>query len=364
MTRMTEAGGVAGFNFGDSDAEKWCMSALSAARTLAIIETQSAIASASLTLDGVMALVVSRAQEITGAAAGVVELIEGEEMVYHAVSGAAEPFAGVRLAVKTSLSGRCLLQNDVLLCEDAEDDPRLDREACLKVGARSMLCAPLVHGERAVGVLKVYDPNAYAFGEDDVTTLRVLSGIIATAMAHAGDFELQRYESRHDTLTGLPNRRAFDEQLEREIARASRYSGKLTLCLADLDAFKAVNDRQGHAAGDSVLRAVATILKRLRDTDQAFRFGGDEFAVIFPGVDYVSARTAVHRAQTAVERDQACLGVGLSWGLADLSAQDANTLMMRAEAALYKAKGERRRPLVPPDADRDQIATGSHSAQR
>jgi diguanylate cyclase (GGDEF)-like protein len=323
------------------------MSALSGARMLAIIETQSAIASASLALDGVMALVVSRAQEITGAAAGVVELIEGEEMVYHAVSGAAEPFVGVRLAVKTSLSGRCLLQNEVLLCEDAEDDPKVDREACMRVGARSMLCVPLVHGKRGVGVLKVYDPNAYAFGEDDVTTLRILAGIIATAMADAGDFELQRYESRHDALTGLPNRQAFDEQLEREIARASRYRGKLTLCLADLDALKAVNDRQGHAAGDAVLRAVAAILKRLRDTDQAFHFGGDEFAVIFPGVDYVNARTAVRRAQAAVEREPACLGVRLSWGLADLSAQDANTLVTRADAALYKAKGDRRRARVP-----------------
>jgi diguanylate cyclase (GGDEF)-like protein len=227
-----------------------------------------------------------------------------------------------------------------------------------------MLCVPLVHGKRAIGVLKVYDPNPHAFGEDDVTTLRVLSGIIAAAMAHAGDFELQRYESRHDALTGLPNRRAFDEQLEREIARASRYSGKLTLCLADLDAFKAVNDRHGHAAGDGVLRAVAAILKRLRDIDQAFRFGGDEFAVIFPGVDYVNARTAVRRAQTAVERDPACLGVGLCWGLADLSAQDANTLVMRADAALYKAKTDPRSARVPRNVQRDQIATGAHGAQR
>jgi diguanylate cyclase (GGDEF)-like protein len=331
---------------------------------LAIIETQNAIASASLALDGVMTLVVARAQEITGAAAGVVELIEGEEMVYHAVSGAAEPFIGARLAVKTSLSGRCLLENEVLMCDDAEDDPRIDREACLKVGARSILCVPLSHGKRAVGVLKVYDPNAHAFGDDDATTLRVLAGMIATAMAHSDEFELRRYESRHDALTGLPNRRAFDEQLEREIARASRYRGKLTLCLADLDAFKAVNDRQGHAAGDAVLRAVAAILKRLRDTDQAFRFGGDEFAVIFPGVDYVRARTAVRRLQTAVERDPACLGVGLSWGLADLSAQDANTLVMRADAALHKAKQDHQRPRSRPDAQRDQIATGAHSAQR
>jgi len=319
------------------------MSALSEARTHAIIETQSAIAATSLTLDGVIALVVSRAQEITGAAAGVVELNDGDQMVFHAVSGAAEPFVGMRVAVKASLSGRCVLQNEVLLCEDAKDDRRIDPEACLKVGARSILCAPLIRGKQIVGVLEVYDPNTSAFGAEDVTTLCVLSGIIATAMAHAGEYELHPHEMRHDVLTGLPNRLAFDEQLEREIARASRYRGKLTLCLAELDGLQAINDRQGHAAGDAVLRAVGTILTRLRDSDQAFRFDGDEFAVIFPGVDYVRARTAVCRAQAAVERDPACRGVRLSWGLAGLSTDDENTLLMRADAALYKAKEDGRR---------------------
>jgi diguanylate cyclase (GGDEF)-like protein len=340
------------------------MSALGEARTLAIIETQSAVAAASLPLDGVIALVVTRAQEITGAAAGVVELIEGEEAVYHVVSGAAEPFIGTRLAVTESLSGRCALQNEVLLCEDAKRDSRVNREACLRVGAGSIVCAPLIQGKRVVGVLEVYDPSTYAFGEEDVTTLRVLSGIIAAAMAHAGGVEPPGYESRHDAVTGLPNRRAFDEQLEREIARASRYGGKLTLCLADLAALEAVNDRLGDAAGDAVLRAVAAILKRLRDTDQAFRFGDDEFGVIFPGVDYVKARTAICRAQTAVERDPACLGVRLSWGLADLSGDDANTLVMRADAALYKARGDGRRARVAPDAQGDRMVIGAHTAQR
>jgi diguanylate cyclase (GGDEF)-like protein len=335
------------------------MSGLSPAHTLGIIETQTAIAEASLALDGVIELVVSRAREITGAAAGVVAIIEGDEMVYDVVSGAAEPFLGMRLAAKTSLSGRCLLQNEVVLCEDTESDPTVDREACLALGARSILCVPLNHGKQAIGVLEVYDANAHAFGEDDVTTLRLLSGLIAAAMAHAGEFGLQRHDSHHDALTGLPSRWAFDEQLEREISRASRYGGKLTLCLADLDGLQAINDRDGRAAGDDVLRAVANILERLRDTDQAFRFGGDEFAVIFPGVDYVRARIAVCRAQTAVESDPACLGVGFSWGLADLSAGDASTLVMRADAALDKAKENGRRARGPADSQPDQITTSA-----
>jgi diguanylate cyclase (GGDEF)-like protein len=340
------------------------MSALSEARTLAIIETQSAIAATSPTLDGGIALVVSRARQITGAAAGVAQLNDGDEMVYHVVSGTAEPFAGMRLDGRATLAGRCVLRNEVLLCHDAKDDRRVDADACLTLGARSILCAPLSHGERIVGVLEVHDPNSYAFGEEDVTTLRVLAGIIATAMAHTGEFEPHRRESRHDPLTGLPNRHAFDEQLAREIARASRYRGKLTLCLADLDGLKAIQDGQGHSARDAVLRAVAKILRRLRDSDQAFRFDGNQFAVIFPGVDYVRARTAVCRAQTAVERDPSCLGVGLSWGLAGLSTDDEDTLLMRADAALDKAKEDRGRTGGSSNTRRDQVAIGAVSARR
>jgi diguanylate cyclase (GGDEF)-like protein len=318
------------------------MSALSPTRMLAIIETQSEIASAGLALDEVMDLVVSRAQAITAAAAAVLELIEGEEMVYHAVSGSAEAFSGVRLAVQTSLSGRCLLQGEVLYCRDAETDARVDLQAARRVGATSMLCVPLVHGERAVGVLKVYDARAHAFDEDDVTTLRLLSSIIAAAMAHAEDFERQHHESHHDALTGLPNRRAFENRLAIEVSRVARYGGELTVCMADLDSFKRINDLQGHAAGDRVLRDVAAVLRRLRDTDQAFRFGGDEFAVIFSGVDAAGAGAAMRRAQEVVSNDPACRGVGLSWGLAQFPGDDPDTLVLRADAALYAAKRHRR----------------------
>ncbi len=333
--------GLEPVNLPVSTAECRSMNDLPARRMLAIIETQSEIASAGLALDEVMALVVSRAQTITGAAAAVVELIEGEEMVYHAVSGSAEGFGGVRLAVQASLSGRCLLQGEVLYCQDAEADPRVDLEATRRVGARSMLCVPLTHGERAIGVLKVYDPRADAFDDDDVTTLRLLSRIIAAAMVHAEDFELKHHESSHDALTGLPNRRAFNARMALEVSRVARYGGELTVCMADLDGFKQINDVLGHAAGDRVLCAVASVFQRLRDTDQVFRFGGDEFAVIFSGVNPAGAGVAMRRVQEAMAADPACCGVGLSWGLAALAGEDPDTMMLRADAALYEAKRRR-----------------------
>jgi PleD family two-component response regulator len=228
----------------------------------------------------------------------VVELIEGEEMVYHAVSGSAAAFSGVRLAVRTSLAGRCLLQGEVLYCHDAETDPRVNLEAARRVGANSMLCVPLVHGDRAVGVLKVCDGRAHAFDEDDVTTLRLLSSISAAAMAHAEDFERQDHESHHDALTGLGNRRAFENHLSMEVSRVARYGGELTVCMA----FFLQKDQRpaGARGGRPRLCGAAAVLRRLRGTDQAFRFGGDEFAVSFSGVDAAGASAAMRRRPLAL----------------------------------------------------------------
>ena len=158
-------------------------------RLLAVIETQNEIAATALKLDAVMALVVRRAQELVGAAAGVVELLEGEEMVYHVASGTASAHIGLRLRADASLSGLCISRNKILYCEDAAADDRVDQEACRQVGAVSMVCVPLRHDGHTVGVLKVYDPRPCAFDPSDLHTLELLSGVIAAHMAHASAYQ-------------------------------------------------------------------------------------------------------------------------------------------------------------------------------
>jgi diguanylate cyclase (GGDEF)-like protein len=315
------------------------MGSLGPQRLLAIIETQTAIASVGPDLDAVLALVLERARALTGAGSATVELFQDGEMVHRLASGMAAPDGGLSLDEDSSRSGRCLVEERVLHCRGAEQDPRVDREAARGVGAASLLCVPLSHGGESVGVLKVCHARPNAFGERDKLTLDLLSRLIAAAMANAQAFELQRHESRHDVLTGLPNRRAFEEQLESEIARGRRYGGTLTVGLIDLDGFKAINDRCGHGGGDEVLRAVAAHLARLRGADRAFRFGGDEFVVIFPGADVAGARGAMTRVQRSVRQDPACRGTGFSWGLAELSEHaQADTLLAAADSALYEAK--------------------------
>lgn len=312
---------------------------LSSEQLFAVIETQNEIAATALDLDAVMSLVARRARDLTGAAAAAIELAAGEEMVYHVGSGTARAHVGLRLRIDSSLSGLCVRLGTVLHCADAAEDDRVDYAACRAVGAVSMVCVPLTHADAVVGAIKVYDPEPHFFTPADVAILDLLSGVIAAHMSHATSFAAERHAGAHDALTGLPNRRAFDERLSAELGRAFRHGGTLALCVLDLDGFKAVNDTDGHAAGDAVLRAVAEQLLGIRDEDAAFRLGGDESALLLVGSGADGARAALDRLGAAIAVDPACGGVGVSSGIATLAAGDVpESLLSRADEALYAAK--------------------------
>ncbi len=125
----------------------------------AVVEAQHEIASAGLDMDEVMRTIVEQTQALTGAAGVVIELVEGEEMVYRGVGGAATPHLGLRLRVDASLSGLCVRTGRILRCDDCEQDERVDREACRRVGARLLVVAPLSGRERVLGALKTYSPE-------------------------------------------------------------------------------------------------------------------------------------------------------------------------------------------------------------
>jgi diguanylate cyclase (GGDEF)-like protein len=311
-------------------------------RLMAIIKTQSEIAASDLDTDQVMNLVARRAQEITGATSAVIELPEGEEMVYAVTFGEATPYLGIRMDRRSTLSGLALDRGQVLYCEDTEIDPRIDRRASRRVNLRSMICVPLKHQAQAVGVLKVYSPQPRHFGPNDVETLNLLSDAISAHLAHASLFELAAKEGRTDALTGLFNRRAYEERRVVEAARSARYGHPIALGLFDLDGFKDVNDRYGHPAGDEVLKGVAQVIDSSRLTDDAFRIGGDEFAVLMPQTNLDGAKIAAERLTTALA--EARLGSGnvtASYGVA-ATVGDALSLHDAADRALLEAKREMR----------------------
>jgi diguanylate cyclase (GGDEF)-like protein len=307
-------------------------------RLMAIIKTQSEIAASDLDANQVMHLVAKRAQELTGATSAVIELPDGDEMVYAVTSGEATPYLGIRMDRRSTLSGLALDRGQVLYCEDTEIDPRVDRRASRRVNLRSMICVPLKHQAQAVGVLKVYSPEPRRFGPADVETLNLLSEAISAQMAHAELFELAAREGRTDALTGLFNRRAYEERRVVEAARSARYHHPLALGLFDLDGFKAVNDQYGHPAGDRVLKGVAKVIDSSRLTDDAFRIGGDEFAVLMPETTLEGGKIAAKRLADALA--EAKLGDGTvtaSYGVA-ATIGDALSLHDAADRALLTAK--------------------------
>lgn len=155
----------------------------------AVIETQAAINATDPSLTEVMQIVVERAQALTGGDGAVVELAEGDEMVYRAVSGSASGSLGLRLRLHGSLSGLCVSTGQVLGCQDTEQDPRVDLDSCRRVGVRSMVVAPLVHRGRTVGALKVLSSTPHGFDVGAADTVRLLAGFIAASLSHARRFE-------------------------------------------------------------------------------------------------------------------------------------------------------------------------------
>ncbi len=157
-----------------------------------------------------------------------------------------------------------------------------------------------------------------------------------------------------DPLTDVLNRRGFERELKRSLAYIKRYGTSAALLYVDLDGFKPVNDRHGHAAGDAVLKAIAAALTRnVRASDVVARVGGDEFAVLLWNVDGAAAAAKAAALEAAVYStpvfwNASTLVVGASTGVALLGALDAAAdVLQRADAAMYARKNERKRITSP-----------------
>lgn len=328
-----------------ADVERIEASGIPVKRLVAIIAMQNELARSSIGFDNVILLVAERAMALTSATGAVVELVDGDVMVYRAACGSLAEFTGFRISRVGSLAGLCIEHGVAMASADTSDDPRVDRAACARVGAASMVCVPLFFAGAAVGVLKVVSDQPYAFDPANEVTVALLADVIAAAMLQAREYDAAIAASLHDGLTGLPNRRAFERQLMQEIGRSTRHGHALSVAMFDLDGLKAANDSQGHAAGDAILRGAARVLRAvLRAHDGCFRLGGDEFAAILPETSIDSAHQAVARCCASL--CAAGLGdgkVGMSAGVAELvPGESAEALVARADAALYEHKSRNR----------------------
>jgi diguanylate cyclase (GGDEF)-like protein len=177
-----------------------------------------------------------------------------------------------------------------------------------------------------------------------------LAGQAAVSIENVGLHETVERQAVTDELTGLSNRRRFQETMSAEVERSKRFEQDLALVMLDIDDFKAVNDTYGHQQGDIVLREVGRILRASsREIDEPARYGGEEMAIVLPGTDLEGAHNLAERVRARIEalrlpiigdEDGQPLRVTASFGAAALSASadSVRALVAAADEALYEAK--------------------------
>lgn len=218
-------------------------------------------------------------------------------------------------------------------------------------GLQAAAATPVGHGGDVLGVLQVDLPGTWRGTRTDLEVLRVMASIIGGALVRVRLHARLERLALFDDLTGLPNRTLTLDLLERALASAERGTRPVAVLFADLDGFKGVNDRHGHATGDEALRTAASRLRSaVRGGDSVGRLGGDEFVVICPEADEEVAGVIASRVHAAFADDlsgdtpglPAALRVGVSVGVAigrpPFAPGAAEALVDTADAAMYAMK--------------------------
>ncbi len=215
----------------------------------------------------------------------------------------------------------------------------------------SIVSLPLVVQDHVVGVMNLAALQPGQYSAESLRPLRLLADQAAIAIENARLHAIIQQEAFTDALTGLPNRRAMDRELEDEIRRSARYHHHFALLILDLDGFKLINDTYGHPVGDQALIWFSQKLPTLvRDTDFVARYGGDELVVILPETHKQVAESVYQRIFEFFERetfhfqDEICQPITVSIGLSLFpeDGKSADRLLKIADQRLYHHKGRRK----------------------
>ncbi|MBV9485860.1 MAG: GGDEF domain-containing protein [Frankiaceae bacterium] len=317
--------------------------AAASARRLKLVVEFAREISDSLTLGNVLAAVTSSSRRLVESPRARVWLLAEDhntlQLQHDSITG--EVVAPLTHAVGVAGIGRAARDHRVYYSAGLTGEPVESGPVPLVVAV------PLVKGTRLIGVLEiVLKTGADRLDAATVDVLTATAGHAATAIDAALLYALSESLSRSDPLTGLANRRQLDADLELEVERSARYHRPLTFLMLDIDHFKAVNDSFGHALGDAVLREVADVLRHhMRAGDTAYRYGGEEFAVLTRETDEAGGAAVAERLRRAIQdhyaaADAGDIAVTISVGLASISAdtESAEVLVAAADAALYEAK--------------------------
>lgn len=215
------------------------------------------------------------------------------------------------------------------------------------------LAVPMIVGAKIIGVLELTSAEPIAIDESSLDVLHSLSGQAATAVEAARFHQSADELSHTDALTHLPNRRRLEVDLDLEIARSQRYNRPIACIMLDVDHFKKVNDVHGHQAGDEILSEFGMAFTgALRETDTAYRYGGEEFCVLLRETDAEAAAVVAERLRVEItnrfagNRGSAMVTASLGVAAIPSDAFDAKSLIAAADRALYTAKAAGRNCVV------------------
>ncbi len=239
--------------------------------------------------------------------------------------------------------------------------PAIDSSYAIE-GLDSGIIVPLIVGARVVGTLACWSKEANAYGEEDERILEMMASQVATAVIAADQTESSERRAMLDPLTNLPNRRQLNADIAGQLSTWPNATRHAVVAMIDIDHFKHLNDDFGHRVGDVTLQKVAAVMRHsIRDADRIYRYGGEEFVVIFADARAPEANLLAERLRKAVEETplsgdklEPVGPVTISIGLALMPdhGTDFNALIELADRAMYQAK----------DAGRNRILTwGSDS---